>query len=564
VRYAEARQIGEGVARDALRAAAAVDAPPGATVAVNTTQHDRDGVVECTVPGSGPLHFVGIDGTALATQVYEQLGGEGYVTMVTGEKVRWLLDLIRGSEFAGRQVRGYDWSRDAAGVDEVVLHQAGPGDTPCDLGELREEMLARGTAGATMRLRLRLAPFRRALVATGPVPGFGWTSLVPVDGDGPSTAVGAGASPSGATLRNEHLTVDVDGATGTYTVSTADGLRVPGLGRLVDGGDGGDTYNYSPPDADHVIDRAEEVTVEVVEDGPVRARVRVVARYRWPTHAIGDARSCSSRATTVRDVSVETVLELRTREPFVRVHHELDNQCRDHRLRAHFPLPATVSGSDAECAFAVVRRDLSAEGGAHEVGLPTFPSRRFVDCSDGTAGLAVVHDGLLEYEVVDGGRELALTLLRATGYLSRSEPALRPNPAGPTDPVDGAQVLGRQVADYALVVHAGDWRAASLPELADRFSVPVQRVRARPGPGRAAHGRMLRVDGADVSAVLRDRHALVVRVVRTAADPGPVEIEHDGAPARGWVVDLRGRPVAPFEGRVELRPWEIATFHLGA
>ena len=77
-----------------------------------------------------------------------------------------------------------------------------------------------------------------------------------------------------------------------------------------------------------------------------------------------------------------------------------------------------------------MRRGLTVEGGPHEYGLPTFVSRRFVDASDGDRGLALVHDGLLEYEVVDDGRELALTLLRATGYLSRSEMALRPNPAG--------------------------------------------------------------------------------------------------------------------------------------
>jgi hypothetical protein len=50
--------------------------------------------------------------------------------------------------------------------------------------------------------------------------------------------------------------------------------------------------------------------------------------------------------------------------------------------------------------------------------------------------------------------------------------------------------------------------------------------------------------------------------VRTAADTGPVRVEHQGAPARGWVVDLRGRPLMPFEGDVELRPWQIATLHL--
>ena len=35
------------------------------------------------------------------------------------------------------------------------------------------------------------------------------------------------------------------------------------------------------------------------------------------------------------------------------------------------------------------------------------------------ARLAVIADGTFEYEVCDGGRELAVTLLRATGWLSR-------------------------------------------------------------------------------------------------------------------------------------------------
>ena len=136
----------------------------------------------------------------------------------------------------------------------------------------------------------------------------------------------------------------------------------------------------------------------------------------------------------LKSTLVRTTLELRPRERFLRVAHELDNRARDHRLRAHFPLPVRVDGSDAECAFAVVHRGLTAEGGAHEAGLPTFPSRRFVDASDGTAGLALIHDGLLEYEVVGDGRALALTLLRAVGYLSRMAPDLRPNPAGPPVP----------------------------------------------------------------------------------------------------------------------------------
>jgi alpha-mannosidase len=283
--------------------------------------------------------------------------------------------------------------------------------------------------------------------------------------------------------------------------------------------------------------------------------------YEWPASAIGDMTSCASRSSDTVPIEVRTIVELRPREPFVRVRTEIDNRARDHRVRAHFPLPARVDGSDAECAFAVVHRGLEAEGGPHEFGLPTFVSRRFVDCSDGDHGLAVLHDGLLEYEVVDDGRELALTLLRATGYLSRTDPSLRPNPAGPPDPLEGPQLQGRLTLEYALLPHRGTWEDAHVYDVADEFLVPLERVRGG-GLGNANRprtGRELRVDGAEVSAVMRQGAGLVVRVFNPKSEPVTATIERRGTPARGWQLDLLGRPLDPFEGGVQLRPGEIAT-----
>jgi hypothetical protein len=475
--------------------------------------------------------------------------------MVTGQKVRWVLDLMRGTEFAGRTISSYDVNPGA--VHEIVLQEAGPGEPHRDLTELREQILDLGTRGETVSLRLFATPLRRALFDTGEIGGYGWACFSAVDGEAPGGAVTA----SEVSLANEHLVVEVDATTGTYAI-TADGRRVAGLGRLVDDGDGGDTYNYSPPADDRVIDTPDAVRVTALESGPVRARVQIDTDYTWPAFAIGDLRSCRARSDETLAVTVSTTLELRAGERFLRVSHELDNRARDHRLRAHFPLPSQVTGSDAECAFTVVHRGLTAEGGVQEHGLPTFPSRRFVDASDGTAGLALVHDGLLEYEVVDDGRELALTLLRSVGYLSRSEPSLRPNPAGPTVEVRGAQMPGAQRADYAVLLHTGDWRTADCYGAADAFLVPFQRARAAGGGSTPATGSALRVDGAEVSAVLRAPGGLVVRMFRADPDAGAVEIEHDGAPARGWIIDLQGLPVAPFEGNVALRPWEICTLQL--
>ena len=557
VRYQEARHVGEALARDALRhLATTIDAPSSSTIVVNSTAHPRGGLVEVPLPGTGPVHLVAVDdGTACPTQVVHTTEGEGVSTVVVGQKIRWVLEMMRGPELAGARIARVEHRTLPDGSHEYTFHDAAPGETELDLEPTKATLLALGGEGATIAIRQRRAPVREVVVAADRVPGFGWRTYRAVEGAGPGTAVWA----EGRTLANEHLRVEVDPADGTVVIE-ADGLRWPGLNRYVDGGD---TYNYSPPTLDTVVERPEHVGVRVAEAGPVRARLVVTASYRWPSHAVGDERSCARRSDDTRPVDVVTTLELRTGERFLRVHVELDHQVRDHRLRAHFPLLHRVDGSDAECSFAVVHRGLTAEGGPHEFGLPTFVSRRFVDAAASGAGLALLHDGLLEYEVVDDGHELALTLLRATGYLSRSALSLRPNPAGPLDPLEGPQLQGRLALDYAVLPHRGDWEDAGLVAAADEFLVPLQRVRGGGWPGADVEptGQAVRVEGAAVSALHRDdTGALIVRVVNLSPSPAAVTLTTgDDVSLAGDVIDLTGTPVGPFTGSAPLRPWQILT-----
>lgn len=564
VRYREARQIGDGIARGAVRALAArVAAPPGSTVVVNPSPRRRRGVIEVSVPGEGPVHFRDPEGRLLPTQELGRESGDLFTAQVTANKIGWVVDLMHGVEFSGVPVKAFRVDPGAEpGSHDVSVEAAGPADEPVSVDPLRQRLREAARPhegrddGPMFRIRLLQAPRRRVVFATDPVPGFGWRTYAAEDGPVPARPVTAG----GTAMRNEHLDVEIDPTDGTFAVRTHDGVHVEGLNRYVDGGDGGDTYNYSPPTEDIVVATPEAVEVDVVEPGPLRARLLVRSRYRWPSRCEGDLRMCTRRVDERIAVDVHTLVELRTGEPFVRLTVDLENPCRDHRLRAHFPLPATVERSHAECAFWVVERGLESEGGPQEHGLPTFPSRRFVDCSDGDVGLALVHDGLLEYEVTGGGRELALTLLRAVGYLSRVEPALRPNPAGPPIPVAGAQVQGRHRFSYAVVPHRGDWRAADLYRVADDVLLPLEPARV-PATGGTAPltGAMLSVEGAPVSAVARDPGGLVVRVFNPEPEPARVTVARDGAAVPGWLIDLRNRPQRRFDGALDLAPGQIAT-----
>jgi alpha-mannosidase len=339
-------------------------------------------------------------------------------------------------------------------------------------------------------------------------------------------------------LDNGLVRVEVD-ARGELTVN-----GIGGMNRLVDDGDFGDTYNYSPPDRDIVVDEPTGAVVDVLERGPVRGRIRVTRPYVWPESIVAGER------TGRRDVVVTSDIAVHADERVVRIETSLDNVVKDHRLRAWFPLPAAATTSTAECAFATVQRGLTAEGGPHEHGLPTFPSRRFVSA----AGVTVLHEGLLEYELVDEGRALALTLLRSIGMLSRPHMTYRSRPAGPSIPAEGAQVQGRRTLRYAVAVGEDLDPYA----LADDVFVPLDLVTGLGGGDRPATGTMLAVEGAQVSAVVRRHGALDVRVFNPADRETTVSI-----PGRlGTLVDLAGRELEPFADSFRLRPYGIATVRL--
>ncbi len=378
-RFAEARQIADGLTGEALVALGRSMAEAG-TVVVNPSSRQRGGMVEVVVPATG-------QSDPHIQVLSEKFGLPGTITL-DGGTVRNMLGLIQGSRIdTDMYITDVSLTQDDSGLDvNLVIGTEERDDVPIE--PIKRELFTRLTArpDTVVRLQLDQPPIRRILARVADVPPYGWQSFTPVPLSHP---VHATEEPgAGITLSNGVTTVVVDTEDGTFSI---DGI--PGFGRLVDGGDHGDTYNYSPPAIDTIVDRPDDVTVLLGEGGPVRATAVITAGYTWPDRVDGNSRS---RVGSHR-VEVTTTVELRADERLVRVHTAFDNPSRDHRLRVHFPLPTPATHSRAECAFTVVERGLTAEGRSDELGLPTFPSRRFVSAG----GLTMVHEGLLEYELVD-------------------------------------------------------------------------------------------------------------------------------------------------------------------
>ena len=578
-RFAEAEQIGRGVLAAAIRPLAST-AARGSVIVVNPSPKDRTDVVELDLdvpPAWEAVELALDDGRRVATQLVERPDPVLRRFRMTGRQVPELFARrLHGRELFGHSLDGHaiDRSGSAPHLTVLVDDPAAPPDF--DVDSILDGVAAAvaGNPDETWDLTV-VRGDRRRLVAAVPAPALGAARLWPVEAPRRELSdheLGDEAVIVEARAIRNGLVAVVVGDDGALAIDGG-GVHLAGVGRIVDGGDYGDTYNYGPPASDTLVDRPAAVVITPRAGGPIRGSLEIVSRYDWP---IGLRADGSGRDGTTTPVEITTTVELRTGEPFVRIAIALTNPARDHRVRWHVPLPSPTDASAAEGQFAVVRRGLVEEAGHGEVPTPTFPAHGFVHA----AGVTLLLDHVTEYELVEG-RELALTVLRSTGLISRNDNPFREDPAGPEVPVPGAQMIGPWRFSFAVMPHAGSWEESGVLEAADAYHLPFVTAAGRaeasvlaagpraPGTPAEAPSTGLRIAGRGVvlSALRRRGEELELRVVAETNAPTVVAIS--GPPiAAARVVDLLGRPgvdlAVDADGilQVSLGAWEIRTIRI--
>jgi mannosylglycerate hydrolase len=563
VRFAEAEQIASTLARRAAVAVAG-SVPRGAIAVVSPTPAERTGLVEVELPVPDTWTEVAL----------ELPGGGRFATQEMGRKEPILFDEeLRGDQvdelfrrFHGREVFDHAWNGYRIDGRTITMEvDNDPEPVWLDVDGLRSEVIAamRAAPGDTWHVRIVARP-RRTVAASLPAPALGWTAARPVEGRG-ELRNPVKMARDGRTMTNGLLSVAV-ADDGTLRLQRNNGEAVAGVGRIVDGGDYGDSYNYGPPPGDHLVETPTSVETRADLLGPIRGRIVVRRTYDWP---VGVTEDGSARAEPTVPTEVVTSLELRADEPFVRVEVAFENRSDDHRVRFHVPLPERATRSHAEGQFAVVERGLVGEGGYREEPLATFPAHGWVDAG----GVAILLEHLAEYELTDDGAELALTLLRSTGLISRNDNPYRQDPAGPEIAIPNAQMRGRWRIAFALYPHEGDWRSGGVPAASERFRHPLlatpglgSEPDAWPPPGAAEPGLVLDGDAVVLSSLRRrDDGWLELRIVNLAQDRRRATV--DGGLLEAREAALRGEPgeAIPVEaGRLvlELGPAEIRTIQL--
>lgn len=288
--------------------------------------------------------------------------------------------------------------------------------------------------GGRIRLLPDRAPRSVELVAAD-VPAFGWRrfrlapSAAAPDEEDDGREVAAGD-------------VSVRAADDGTLEATIGGRTWRGLAALEDVGDRGDTYDFDPVPGGEP--RLESVVLRRCRHASGIQELHVRRVLSVPAGLADDRRARSDeRVALTLDVTARVAPGVARVELDVR----LDNTARDHRLRLLFPTGAPAAEAHAATTFDVVPRATGKRDASRWVhpAPATFPQQGFVAAN----GLMVVAPGLPEAEVAPDGT-IALTLVRAVGWLARMDLRTRPQIAGPMIPTPGAQCSTTVAARLAL------------------------------------------------------------------------------------------------------------------
>jgi alpha-mannosidase len=272
--------------------------------------------------------------------------------------------------------------------------------------------------------------------------------------------------------------------------------------------------------------RGEEViaveSIEVVEQGPHRAALRVVKSYRHSTIA----QTYALAANGLR-LDIETTLDWHDRRVF---------------LRTLTPVDVRSTEATFEVANGVVKRATHTNTSWEQAKFEGV-AHRFADLSEPGFGVAVLNNA--KYGHSARGNVLGLSLVRSPVY---------PDPLADE---------GTQSFTYALMPHAGSWDQGGVREEAEDLNQPLlvttaSGVAAGVVTPLAANGIAAALSGLKPA---EDGNGLILRVYEPAGRRGGFSIAVPAGWKVGEALNILEEPLDRGPG-ADLRPFEVRSWRL--
>lgn len=259
-------------------------------------------------------------------------------------------------------------------------------------------------------------------------------------------------------IANEFFELTLTGDDGSFSLyDKVNEVLYENMNTFYDGGDRGDEYNFTPPENDTIY-IPELVSVESHKD-ELSEMLILQMNLRIP---IGLSNERDSRSQERITCPMGVAIGLTRGVPQVDVQVVFDNYALDHRLEVRFPTGLAADTARFDGHFEIVERAIDLPETDHtwrELPRPEVPQRAFTDVSTASHGLTLANRGLPEVAVLrdeEGKAQIALTLLRCVGWLSRDDMWNREGQAGPPLPTMCAQEQATYLFNYAIIPHGAD------------------------------------------------------------------------------------------------------------
>lgn len=258
-------------------------------------------------------------------------------------------------------------------------------------------------------------------------------------------------------ISNEHYAITVNNGQINLTTKATDHTYANFI-TIEDGGDEGDTYDYSPAFSDWLLtlDFKNADTIEMVQ-GQFVSRLTLNGHWTLPQNLTE-----RQQKKTSGTVGYQLVLQLNHASNLIRFNMTIDNQVLDHRMRLILHTNIKAQSSFSDTPFGTIERPVDDPHlqdwqtiGYHEEPTSMRPMIHFANVHEANASWSFITGGMKDFQVIGPDNDqLAITLFRGVGFLGRPDLMRRPSDASGLQtkivPTPDSQLNGHLTFEGAL------------------------------------------------------------------------------------------------------------------
>lgn len=272
---------------------------------------------------------------------------------------------------------------------------------------------------------------------------------------------------------------------------------------LVENGDDGDSFNYSPPRNDLEVFSTESKFEYIINGSNIYQKAEI--EYTMVIPADLDERA--NKKVSV-NLPVKLEIGLKKGSKVIDFNVIVDNKGLSHRLCILFDSNLSTKFNYADQQFGIIKRPnvyekemklyLEGLGNKKEVDTTKIielanwandqstwqeppisiePTQSYVSLTDEKRGIAVIPQGVREYEVIgEQGNIIRLTLFRTYGFMGKENLVYRPGRASGEKVIEtkDAQLLKEMNFQLGFTTYTGDINDSDIDTLSKKYNTPVQ------------------------------------------------------------------------------------------